>query len=232
MTKRMIDYWVIAPENDAEFVACMEDVLETYARPYHPERPVLCMDEQPVQLLKETKTPIAATRNHPKRVDYEYERNGTASIFMFAEPLSGFRQTTTRPQRTKTDWAQEVAALLDTRYADCEKVTLVLDNLNTHTKGAFYEAFEPAVARAYVKRIEFMYTPKHGSWLNVAECELSAMTRQCLTGRRIGEIRELSEEIAAWSAHTNEQQRGVDWQFQIDEARTKLKRLYPKIKTG
>jgi hypothetical protein len=232
VTKRLIDYWVIAPEQDAEFVACMEEVLETYARPYNSERPVLCMDEQPVQLLKETKTPIAATRNHPKRVDYEYERNGIASIFMFAEPLSGFRQTTTRPQRTKTDWAQEVAALLDTRYADCEKVTLVLDNLNTHTKGAFYEAFDPAVARAYVKRIEFIYTPKHGSWLNVAECELSAMTRQCLTGRRIGEISELSEEIAAWSAHTNEHQRGVDWQFQIDEARTKLKRLYPKIKTG
>ncbi len=232
MTKRMIDYWVIAPENDAECVACMEDVLETYARPYHPERPVLCMDEQPVQLLKETTTPIAATRNHPKRVDDEDERNGTASIFLCAEPLSGFRQTTTRPQRTKTDWAQEVAAWLDTRYADGEKVTLVLDNLNTHTKGAFYEAFEPAVARAYVKRIEFMYTPKHGSWLHVAACERSAMTRQCLTGRRIGEIRELSEEIAAWSAHTNERQRGVDWQFQIDEARTKLKRLYPKIKTG
>jgi hypothetical protein len=209
-----------------------QEVLETYARPYNPERPVICMDEQPVQLLKETKTPIAATRTHPKRVDYKYERNGTVSIFMFAEPLSGFRQTTARPQRTKTDWAQEVAALLDTRYADCEKVTLVLDNLNTHTKGAFYEAFEPAVARASVKRIEFIYTPKHGSWLNVAECELSAMTRQCLTGRRIGEISELSEEIAAWSAHTNERQRGVDWQFQIDEARTKLKRLYPKIKTG
>ena len=122
MTQRMIDYWVIAPENDAEFVACMEEVLETYARPYNPERPVICMDEQPVQLLKETKTPIAATRNHPKRVDYEYERNGTVSIFMFAEPLSSFRQTTARPHRTKTDWAQEVAALLDTRYADCEGV--------------------------------------------------------------------------------------------------------------
>jgi len=232
MTTRMSDSWVIAPENDAECVACMEDVLETSARPYKPGRPVLCMDEQPVPLLKETKTPIAATRNHPKRVDDEYERAGPARICMVAEPLSGFRQTTARPQRTKTDWAQEVAALLDTRYADGEKVTLVLDNLNTHTKGAFYEAFEPAVARASVKRIEFIYTPKHGSWLNVAEGELRAMTRQCLTDRRIGEISELSEEIAAWSAHTNEKHRGVDWQFQIDEARTQLKRLYPKIKTG
>lgn len=228
----MIDYWVIPPENDAEFVACMEEVLETYERPYDPAHPVICMDEQPVQLLKETKQPIPATKNHPQRVDYEYERNGTASIFMFTEPLSGFRQATARPQRTKADWAQEVAHLLDTRYADCRKVTLVLDNLNTHTKGAFYEVFEPAVARAYVKRIEFIYTPKHGSWLNVAECELSAMTRQCLSGRRIGELAELTDEIAAWSAHANEKQRGVDWQFQLDEARTKLARLYPKNKTG
>lgn len=232
MTKRMIDYWVIPPENDAEFVACMEEVLETYQKPYNPACPVICMDEQPVQLLKETQVPVAATRNHPKRVDYEYERNGTASIFMFAEPLSGYRQATTRPKRTKADWAREVAALLDSRYADCERVTLILDNLNTHTKGAFYEAFEPAVARSYVRRIEFVYTPKHGSWLNVAECELSALTRQCLKHRRIGEITELASEIAAWSNHTNQKQRGVDWQFQIDEARTKLKRLYPQIKTG
>jgi hypothetical protein len=232
MTKRMIDYWVIPPENDAEFVACMEEVLETYERPYDPAHPVICMDEQPVQLLKETKQPIPATKSHPQRVDYEYERNGTASIFMFTEPLSGYRQATARPQRTKADWAQEVAHLLDTHYADCRKVTLVLDNLNTHTKGAFYEVFEPAVARAYVKRIEFVYTPKHGSWLNVAECELSAMTRQCLNGRRIGELAELTDEIGAWSDHANEKQRGVDWQFQIDEARTKLARLYPKIKTG
>lgn len=228
----MIDYWVIPPENDAEFVACMEEVLETYEKPYDPKHPVICMDEQPVQLLKETKQPIEATKEHPKRVDYEYERNGTASIFLFAEPLSGFRRATARPHRTKADWAQEVATLLDTRYADCEKVTLVQDNLNTHTKGAFYAVFEPEVARSYVKRIEWIYTPKHGSWLNVAECELSAMTRQCLTGRRIGELSELNDEIAAWSDHTNAKQRGVDWQLQIDEARTKLARLYPKIKTG
>ena len=232
MTKRMIDYWVIPPEYDAEFVACMEEVLETYEKSYDSSHPVICMDEQPVQLTKETRQPIKATKKHPKRVDYEYERNGTASIFMFSEPLSGFRQATARPQRTKADWAREVAALLDTRYAECERVTLVMDNLNTHTKGAFYEVFEPAVARAYVKRIEFIYTPKHGSWLNVAECELSALTRQCLNGRRIGELSELIEEIGAWSDHTNEKQRGVEWQFQIEEARTKLTRLYPKIKNG
>lgn len=232
MTKRRIEYWVIPPEQDAEFVACMEEVLETYAIAYDPRRPVLCMDEQPVQLLRETRVSIPATQDHGRRVDYEYERNGTASIFMFAEPLSGFRQATARPRRTKVDWAEEVAQLLDTRYADCEKVTIVLDNLNTHTKGAFYEAFEPAVARAYLERIEFVFTPKHGSWLNVAECELSCMTSQCLTGRRIGELAELQSEIAAWAKRTNDKQRGVDWQFKIDDARTKLKRLYPKIKIG
>ena len=232
MTKRMIEYWVIPPEENAEFIACMEEVLETYAMAYDSQRPVLCMDEQPVQLLKETRVSIAATKDHGKRVDYEYERNGTASIFMFAEPLSGFRQATARERRTKKDWAVEIAQLLDTRYADCEKVTIVLDNLNTHTKGAFYEAFEPAVARAYLKRIEFVFTPKHGSWLNVAECELSCMTSQCLAGRRIGEMAELQAEITAWYNRTNEKQRGVDWQFKIDDARTKLKRLYPKLKTG
>lgn len=231
MTKRMIDYWVIPPENDCEFVACMEEVLETYEKPYDSTNPVICMDEQPVQLLKETRVAIEATMNHPKRVDYEYERNGTASIFMFAEPLSGFRRATAREHRTKADWAREVADLIDTRYSECSRITLVLDNLNTHTKGAFYEAFEPAVARAYVRRIEFVYTPKHGSWLNVAECELSAMTRQCMAGRRFGEMTELKEEIASWADHINAKQRGVDWQLQIDEARTKLARLYPKIKT-
>jgi hypothetical protein len=159
MTKRKIEYWVIPPEQDAEFVAGMEDVLETYAEAYDPKHPVLCMDEQPVQLLKETRVPIAATEEHPQRVDYEYERNGTASIFMFAEPLSGFRQATARERRTKEDWAIEVAHLLDTRYADCECVTLVLDNLNTHTKGAFYVAFPADRARAYLSRIKFCYTP-------------------------------------------------------------------------
>ena len=232
MTKRKIEYWVIPPEQDAEFVANMEQVLETYAEAYDPQQPVLCMDEQPVQLLKETKVPIAATQKHGERVDYEYERNGTASIFMFAEPLSGFRQATARKRRTKVDWATEVAQLLDTRYADCAKVTLVCDNLNTHTKGAFYEVFPPEIARAYVKRIDFCHTPKHGSWLNVAECELSCLTSQCLSGRRIGELPLLQSEIAIWADKTNAKQRGVDWQFKIDDARTKLKRLYPTIKTG
>jgi hypothetical protein len=231
MTKRMIEYWVIPPEANAEFVAHMEEVLEVYERPYDPDYPVVCMDEQPVQLLKETRVPIKATRHHARRVDYEYERNGTASIFMFAEPLAGYRQATARPQRTKVDWALEVGHLLDTRYADCEWITLVMDNLNTHTKGAFYEAFPPEQAKGYLRRIEFCYTPKHGSWLNVAECELSCMTSQCLQDRRIGELEILRTEIDTWSDKTTAKQRGVDWQFTIDDARQKLKRLYPKIKT-
>jgi hypothetical protein len=229
MTKRKIEYWVIPPEADAEFVANMENVLEIYARPYDPAHPVICMDEQPVQLVKETRRPLPGTKEHARRVDYEYERNGTASIFMFCEPLGAWRQATVRPQRTKSDWAQEVAALLDGRYADCERVTLVCDNLNTHTPGAFYEVFPPDQARGYVRRIEFCYTPKHGSWLNIAENELSSMTRQCLNGRRIGEIEELRVEINAWSVDVTDAQRGVDWQMKIDDARCKLKTVYPKI---
>jgi hypothetical protein len=228
MTKRKVAYWVIPPEADGEFVAHMEEVLDTYQKAYDPSRPVVCMDEQPVQLIGETRVPIPATPEHPKRVDYEYERKGTASIFMFTEPLSGFRQATARPRRTKHDWAEEVAHLLDTRYAGVDRITLVCDNLNTHTKGAFYEAFSPERARGYVRRIQFVYTPKHGSWLNVAECELSCLTRQCLKDRRIGDLATLQAEIAAWSARVNEKQRAVDWQFTIDKARVKLKRLYPK----
>jgi hypothetical protein len=231
MTKRMIEYWVIPPQTNAEFVAHMEEVLETYEKAYDSAHPVLCMDEQPVQLLRETRLPIEATKAHGKRVDYEYERNGTASIFMFAEPLSGYRQARAHAQRTKVEWALEVAHMLDTRYADSDVVTLVMDNLNTHTKGAFYEAFEPDKARAYLRRLKFCYTPKHGSWLNVAECELSCLTSQCLRGRRLGELEVLQTEIATWSQKTNAKQRGIDWQFKIGDARRKLKRLYPKIKT-
>ena len=209
----------------------MEEVLEIYAKPYDPKNPVVCMDEQPVQLIGETRVPIPATKEHPQRVDYEYERQGTASIFMFVEPLATFRQATARPQRTKADWAVEVAGLLDTRYADCERVTLISDNLNIHTKGAFYEAFPPEKAREYVRRLNFVHTPKHGSWLNVAECELSCLTSQCLADRRIGELELLQSEIGTWSDKTNTKQRGVDWQFRVDDARIKLKKLYPKIKT-
>ncbi len=230
MTKRKIQYWVIPPEVNSEFVACMENVLHTYAQPYDERFPVLCMDEQPVQLLKETRVPIAATRKHARRVDYEYERAGTASIFMFTEPLCGWRMVHVRAQRTKVDWALEMEELLRTRYAEAAKVILVCDNLNTHTMGAFYEAFPASRARELVRRLDFRFTPKHGSWLNISENELSSMTRQCLNGRRIGDIEQLREETQAWATASNNKQRGVDWQFTINDARSKLKSLYPKIK--
>ena len=209
----------------------MENVLETYGKPYDPQVPVLCMDGQPVQLQKETRVPMPATTDHPRRVDYEYERAGTAAIFMFAEPLAGWREVSVRERRTKVDWAVEMAGLLEGRYATYDRVIVVCDNLNTHTAGAFYEAFEPERARALVRRIEFCYTPKHGSWLNVAENELSSMTRQCVTGRRFGDIETLRSETAAWSSDVNSTQRGVDWQMKIDDARCKLKSVYPTIET-
>ncbi len=230
MTKKKIQYWVIPPESNAEFVACMEDVLDTYAMPYNESVPVVCMDEQPVQLLNETQAPIPATKDHPQRVDYEYERAGTASIFMFTEPLSGWRKVSVRSQRKKIDWAIEMEELLRTKYADAKKIILVCDNLNTHTRGAFYEAFSAEKAREIVKRIEFRYTPKHGSWLNISENELSSMTRQCMHNRRIGDIATLREETKAWATATNSKQRDVDWQFTINDARRKLKSIYPKIK--
>jgi hypothetical protein len=230
MTNRKIEYWVIPPKADGEFVAHMEVVLDTYAQPYDERFPVLCMDEQPVQLLKETRAPIAATKTRPQRVDYEYERAGTASIFLFGEPLAGWRQVNVREHRTKIDWAIEMAELLRGRYAQAEKVLLVCDNLNPHTIGAFYEAFDPDTAWSLIRRLEFRHTPKHGSWLNIAENELSAMTRQCVHGRSFATIGELRAETAAWQQSTNDKQRNVDWQFRIDAARRKLKSLYPKIK--
>ena len=187
------------------------------------------MDEQPIQLLGETRTPIPATLDHPERVDYEYERAGTASIFMFTEPLAGKRQVSVRDRRTKVDWAIEMDELLNTQYANVEKVILVCDNLNTHTRGAFYEAFPAEKAREIVKKIEFHHTPKHGSWLNIAECELSAMTAQCVKNRRFPTIDFLKKETAEWAEKVNKTQRGVNWQFNIEKARHKLKSIYPKI---
>lgn len=230
MTQRKIQYWVIPPEADSEFVAGMENVLDTYAQPYDERFPVLCMDEQPVQLLKETRVPQPATKAHARRVDYEYERAGTACLFMFTEPLSGWREVHVRPRRTKVDWAVEMAGVLRTRYAHAEKVIVVCDNLNTHTMGAFYEAFPANEARDLVRRIDFRYTPKHGSWLNISENELSSLTRQCLKDERMQDLEKLSEAVGAWSIASNDKQRGVDWQFTIDDARVKLKSLYPQIK--
>lgn len=230
MNHRKIQYWVIPPENDAEFTACMEEVLDTYEKPYNPSVPVICMDEQPVQLVKEVKPPIEESLDHAKRIDYEYERAGTANIFMFTEPLAGWREARVRERKTKIDWAEEMASLLEGRYRESQKVILVCDNLNTHTKGAFYEAFPPEQARNYAKKIEFCYTPKHGSWLNIAENELSSLTRQCVGRRRLGDMETLREETRAWSKAVNNRQKGVDWRMKIEDARYKLKSVYPKIK--
>ena len=228
MTQRKIQYWVIPPKSDSEFVASMEMILETYAQPYDSRYPVICMDEQPIQFQAEVRVPIPATAQHPKRVDYEYERRGTASIFMFTEPLTGWRQATARSHRRKSDWAHEVRRLMTHEYAEAERVILVCDNLNTHTPGAFYETFPPEVARELVRRLEIRYTPKHGSWLNIAENELSALTRQCMGVRRIESLEVLSHEIERWASHRNAKQKGVDWQFKIENTRVKLKSLYPK----
>jgi hypothetical protein len=184
------------------------------------------LDEQPVQLINETRRPIPATQFHPQRVDYEYERAGTASIFLFTEPLAGWREATARPSKTKTDWAVEVARLMEGRYRKCPTVILVCDNLNTHTIGAFYEAFRPARARAIVRRLRFCHTPKHGSWLNIAECEFSVLSRQCLD-RRIDDALELGAEVNAWQAERNRTANQVHWQFTTADARRKLRRLYP-----
>lgn len=230
MTNRKIEYWVIPPDADGEFVAHMEDVLDTYAQPYDSRYPVLCMDEQPVQLQREVRKPRPATDKHGERLDYEYERAGVASLFMFTEPLAGWREVAVRSRRTKVDWAMEMSRLLEGRYAHCQRVILVCDQLNTHTKGAFYQAFEPERARQLVRRIEFRHTPKHGSWLNIAENELSSLTRQCVNRRRFADLETLRQETEAWSTDVNHMQRGVDWQMRIDDARCKLTSVYPKIK--
>lgn len=206
----------------------MEDVLEQYARPYDPECPVVCMDEQPVQLLKETRSPVPAAPGRPKRVDYEYRRAGTANIFMFCEPASGWRHVEATKQRTKVDWAFQIRDLLEGRYADVPKVILIMDNLNTHDLGSLYEAFPPAEARRLAARLEIHYTPKHGSWLNIAENELSALTKQCLA-RRIGTLKVLQRQVAAWENPRNADRIRVHWRFTIDRAREKLRNVYPNI---
>lgn len=206
----------------------MEQVLELYHLPYDPKIPLVCMDEQPVQLIKETRQPLPAAPGQPEKVDYEYERNGTANIFMFTEPLKGTRQVKVREQRTAVDWAYEVRDLLEVVYPDAERVRLVCDNLNTHAIGSLYEAFPPEQARALRKRLELYHTPKHGSWLNIAEIELSALTGQCLD-RRIPDIETLRQETSAWEQRRNACHKGVDWQFTTQNARIKLKHLYPQI---
>lgn len=209
----------------------MEEVLEVYTRPYDPTRPVVCLDETSKQLVSETRTPLPAEPGQPERVDYEYERQGTANLFMAVEPLTGQRHVTVTDRRTAVEFAQVVKALLEVHYPHAEKVVLVLDNLNTHKPAALYQAFEPAVAWRLLERLEIHHTPKHGSWLNMAEIELSVLSQQCLN-RRIPDTATLTREIAAWQQARNADPRPVNWRFTTADARIKLKRLYPSIKVG
>lgn len=204
----------------------MEDILSVYARVHDPARPVVCMDEKPYQLLDHARDPIPAAPGRDLRVDSEYVRCGTCSIFVWVEPLAGWRRVVALPRRTRLDWAAQVKQLLTVDYPDAHSVVLVMDNLNTHGIASLYEAFEPAEAFALAQRLEIHYTPKHGSWLNIAEIELSALTRQCLD-RRISDLDLLNHELAAWQADTNTDQRQVDWHFTTDDARIRLRHLYP-----
>lgn len=217
--------WVIPPQHNADFAAAMERVLELYRQPYDPNFPVVCMDETPRQLIGETRTPIPSAPGRPAREDYEYRRLGTCNVFMATEPLAGWRITKVTERRTKTDWAhflRDIAA----QFPHAIRIILVMDNLNTHRPGALYDTFQPAEAKALWDRFEFVYTPKHGSWLNVAEVEINVMVRQCLH-RRIDSIDTLRKEVAAWQEARDQIEAKVDWQFTTDDARVKLKRLYP-----
>ena len=206
----------------------MESVLEVYQRRYHPDFPVLCIDEAMKQLVKETVEPIAVRPGQPPREDYQYERNGTANLFMVCEPIAGWRHVEVTQQRTAVDYAHLLQAIVDEHYPEATLITLVQDNLNTHAPASLYKAFKPTEARRLLNRLEFCYTPKHGSWLNMAEIELSSLARQCLE-RRIAEIDTLQAEVAAWVEARNQQHTWIDWRFTTEDARVKLKRLYPSI---
>jgi hypothetical protein len=205
----------------------MEDVLELYHRPYDPLRPLVCMDETNRQLVSETRVPIPASPGHARRYDYEYERMGVADVFVFTEPLAGWRSASVTEHRTAIDWAKQVKTLLDVHYPKALVVRLVMDNLNTHCLGSLYEAFPAAEARRLAKRLEIHYTPKHGSWLNIAEIEIKALSVQCLD-RRIPSFAILTSEVAAWERERNRASIGVSWQFTSKDARIKLHRLYPQ----
>ena len=206
----------------------MEDVLEVYTRPYDPKRPQVCMDETSKQLLRDVRPPLPPAAGRPRRVDYEYERGGVVNLFLFCEPLAGRRWVDLTAHRTKADWAHQIRELVDARYPEAECIVLVLDNLNTHTPAALYEAFPPEEAKRLTDKLEIHYTPKHGSWLNIAEIELSVLSRQCLD-RRVPDFATLAAEVAAWQEQRNAAGGPVDWRFTTADARIKLKRLYPSV---
>lgn len=206
----------------------MEDILAVYQRPYNPKYPLICMDEMNRQCIKEIRPSIPMSSGSPKRYDTEYERNGSVNIFILTEPLAGKRHTKLTEQRTKKDWAILIKELVNVHYPEATKITLVLDNLNTHTIGSLYNEFDPKTARRLVEKLEIHYTPKHGSWLNMAEIELSILSKQCLN-RRIPDKETFEKEIKAWEKTRNNFECKINWQFSTDKARIKLKRLYPKI---
>jgi hypothetical protein len=222
------EQWCLPPEQDAEFVCAMEDVLEVYHRPFDEKRPVITLDESSKQLIGETVQPWPAAPGQPERFDYEYVRNGTANLFMISEPLLGWRAVKVTERRTAKDFAEVVRWLAEEVHPEAEKLVLVLDNLNTHKPASLYEAFPAEQARRIAERLEIHYTPKHGSWLNVAEIELSVLTRQCLN-RRIESMDELRNEVAAWEEARNDKQVEVRWRFTTADARVKLRRLYPVV---
>jgi hypothetical protein len=222
------EQWCIPPESDAAFVCAMEDVLDVYHRPYDATRPVVALDEASQQLVGETVEPIPAAPGQPERFDYEYVRNGTANLFMVSEPLLGWRAVQVTERRTAKDYAEVLRWLAEDVHPDAAVIVLVQDNLNTHTRASLYEAFPPDQARRLAERFEVPYTPKHGSWLNVAEIELSVLARQCLD-RRIASAEELRREVGAWEAERNERAAEVRWRFTTAEARIKLHRLYPSL---
>ena len=218
---------MIPPDANAAFVAAMEDILEVYQRPYDRQRPLVCLDESSKQLIAETRVPIAAKPGQPGRHDYEYRRNGTANLFMMFAPLEGWRHVKVTDRHTAVDYAQVLKELSDTHFPGSAKIVLVQDNLNTHKPASLYEAFPPAEARRLVERFEWHYTPKHGSWLDMAESELGVLSSQCLD-RRIPDQRVLKDEVAAWEADRNSKHAKANWQFTTADARVKLRRLYPR----
>jgi len=220
--------WCIPPKGDAEFVYAMENVLAVYKRPFDASHPVVCFDEKSKQLVGEVAVPIGAAPGRVECHDYEYVRNGTANLFMLVEPLRGWRQVSVTSRRTKADFAGQIKELVDTHYPDAQKLTLVMDNLNTHRLSCLYDAFTPLEARRIIEKIEVVHTPKHGSWLNMAECELSVLEKQCL-GERIGDEATLRTHVSIWNADRNNRSKGIDWQFKTADARIKLRRLYPQI---
>ena len=221
--------WCIPPKASAEFVCHMEDVLAVYHRPYDPRRPVVCLDETFKQLIRETREPLPARPGAVERYDYIYTRNGVASLFLACEPLAGWRRVAVTERRGRADWAHFVRDLLEGRYREAERVVLVMDQLNTHSPASLYEAFPPAEARRLAERLEVHHTPKHGSWLNMAEIELSALGRQCLARRRIATCATLRRQIALWEEQRNTAQAKVTWHFTTDQARVKLRSLYPSL---